>query len=422
MTEQDKAQKLAEWLAAPAGAAPPEGLDPEVLAAVVALRPERAPAPRVSFDEIVSTVQSGPFVAANNNVGMPAPVSRRRGWFMVFVSSGAFAAAAVGLIFVPIAYSVLSSRMSSMEQVAPAADEALAPAPAAPSPEGGGVPEMQAQAPAVPLADTPARAVDDAAAPAGGAALPAADKEVANREERKAEDQAPPAEPGAVAPIAEAASSGDADRPTDLLEALGYTEAAPAPAPPPAKPAAAPAQEAARAPTTSMTTGASTSTPPPSANAGKGATKSKASVAEDEADLGRADDEKQQSSRLKKDASDGVWAARDAAIPTDYNSSWYTKYPDVAAVYARGDFSTLLEDSRSDVAMDAAWRAATAWRAGGDSGRALSTVQAALRKSKANTVFRSNLLLLQGDLYTESDRFSSATEAWNEAARLNRAR
>lgn len=61
MTEDTQARRLAEWLAAPAGTDPPEDLDPEVLAAVYALRPDRAPAPRLGIDAILASVSSGPF-------------------------------------------------------------------------------------------------------------------------------------------------------------------------------------------------------------------------------------------------------------------------------------------------------------------------------------------------------------------------
>lgn len=61
MTEDVQARRLAEWLAAPAGTDPPEDLDPEVLAAVFALRPDLAPAPRVGIDAILASVSTGPF-------------------------------------------------------------------------------------------------------------------------------------------------------------------------------------------------------------------------------------------------------------------------------------------------------------------------------------------------------------------------
>ncbi|MES2643636.1 MAG: hypothetical protein V4850_29390 [Myxococcota bacterium] len=59
--DEIKAQRLAAWLSSPAGTAPPEDLDPEVLGAVWALAPDRAPAPRVSIDDIFSLVTEGPF-------------------------------------------------------------------------------------------------------------------------------------------------------------------------------------------------------------------------------------------------------------------------------------------------------------------------------------------------------------------------
>jgi hypothetical protein len=63
MSDETQAQALAEWLAAPPGTAPPSGLDPEVIEAVYALRPEMAPAPRVSVEDILADVVSGPVSA-----------------------------------------------------------------------------------------------------------------------------------------------------------------------------------------------------------------------------------------------------------------------------------------------------------------------------------------------------------------------
>jgi len=53
---------LAQWLDAPTS--DPEGsLDPEVLEAVYALRPDLAPAPRVSADDILASITEGPLAA-----------------------------------------------------------------------------------------------------------------------------------------------------------------------------------------------------------------------------------------------------------------------------------------------------------------------------------------------------------------------
>ncbi|MFN7143313.1 MAG: hypothetical protein ACK4YP_06020 [Myxococcota bacterium] len=68
MDDETKAQRLAEWLSSPPGTAPPEDLDPEVLGAVYALLPDRAPAPRVTLDDILAGVTTGPFAPAPGEV------------------------------------------------------------------------------------------------------------------------------------------------------------------------------------------------------------------------------------------------------------------------------------------------------------------------------------------------------------------
>lgn len=61
MNERHQAELLSRWLAAGAKGEPPPGLDPDTVAAVWALRPELAPAPRVSVDDILAGLSSGPF-------------------------------------------------------------------------------------------------------------------------------------------------------------------------------------------------------------------------------------------------------------------------------------------------------------------------------------------------------------------------
>ena len=55
MTEQEQAEALAAWLAQPAGTAPPDGLDPEVVESVYALQPERAPVPSLTAPSLFSS-------------------------------------------------------------------------------------------------------------------------------------------------------------------------------------------------------------------------------------------------------------------------------------------------------------------------------------------------------------------------------
>ncbi len=73
MNDEIKAQRLAAWLSSPAGTDPPEDLDPEVLGAVWALVPDRAPTARVSLDDILGAVTTGPF--ASEAPGVEAPTT-----------------------------------------------------------------------------------------------------------------------------------------------------------------------------------------------------------------------------------------------------------------------------------------------------------------------------------------------------------
>lgn len=67
-TESHQAELLARWLSeSPPGAirsAPPSGLDPDVVDAICALRPDRAPTPRVGIDDILLEVADGPLAEA----------------------------------------------------------------------------------------------------------------------------------------------------------------------------------------------------------------------------------------------------------------------------------------------------------------------------------------------------------------------
>ena len=58
MSIEHEAEKLAQWLEANPGTLPPEGLDPEVIEAVYALRPDLAPAPTIDLNDIFDTVQA----------------------------------------------------------------------------------------------------------------------------------------------------------------------------------------------------------------------------------------------------------------------------------------------------------------------------------------------------------------------------
>ena len=59
MNQEEQAKLLAEWLAHP-GESPPDALDTDVVEAMISLRPELAAPPRVSVDDILAGVTTGP--------------------------------------------------------------------------------------------------------------------------------------------------------------------------------------------------------------------------------------------------------------------------------------------------------------------------------------------------------------------------
>jgi hypothetical protein len=64
MNEDNQAKELARWLEGESGAAPPEGIDPEVLEAIYALKPAQAPPPSLTVDDILMGVTSGPLATS----------------------------------------------------------------------------------------------------------------------------------------------------------------------------------------------------------------------------------------------------------------------------------------------------------------------------------------------------------------------
>jgi len=72
--DEASVQGLVSWLEAHPGQEPPAQLEVEVVEAVYALRPDLAPAPRVDLDDIFGAVRSGPFAAAATAATATAPV------------------------------------------------------------------------------------------------------------------------------------------------------------------------------------------------------------------------------------------------------------------------------------------------------------------------------------------------------------
>lgn len=103
MTEQQQAELLAAWLADP-NAPIPDGLDPDVVEAVIALHPERAPAPRVTADSILALVEEGPLApTVVEPPPLPAPANQGGNlWKWALAGSSGLVAAALALVVVGV--------------------------------------------------------------------------------------------------------------------------------------------------------------------------------------------------------------------------------------------------------------------------------------------------------------------------------
>lgn len=527
-TEETNARLLAEWLAAPAGTPPPEGLEDEVVAAVYAMRPDRAPAARVSMDDIFAAVTTGPFSAAASTAPsttppeaeFPAGASGRtqggqrraagpaRGesgvverppkrrpsrWWMAPAVGLSLAAAAALMLVIPVAGHYLSPSEGKMaEEAARSVAVSAAPspaAPAAPAAPTGGAPEA---APRVDAPDATAelQSVAPAAAPAlAGAKTGASDgwipemgdgqgavaqggeqaKDDLSRlgylDDRKEEaakkpaalEPPPPAEAPAPRPAATAAPApkvaaspppvsapapaakpapepaggiaemeSSRERVTEKKSAmdedygdadeapLAKAQSAPAKAQDKAKVATKSSAKPAPTPSRSAGPGGATGAPAPTMSSG---TKAVADV--------EMDDEAQEESAVNP---------RDAAVPHDYAASWYSSRGDIAPAYAAADalraagkteeaikaWTALISNPDPNVGQDAAYRAASLLRS--NPSRGLSLIAQGLARSSANTVYRSNLLLLKGDLLKGQGDSAGAAAAWAEGAKLNAAR
>ena len=146
MNENQEAQALARWLEEHPGEKPPPDVDPEVVEALYALRPDLAPPPNVRIEDIFAAVESGPFktpkgredditeevvsLAAERAKRVPnevAPASsapaRKTPWWSA-PGMGALAAAALALVVIlPTAGILLTQKTADME-AAPASEAA----------------------------------------------------------------------------------------------------------------------------------------------------------------------------------------------------------------------------------------------------------------------------------------------------------
>jgi hypothetical protein len=162
VSENHEAQALARWLEEHPGQAPPADVDPEVLEALYALRPDLAPAPSFSIEDVLDTIESGPFARRDEAGGVVSlaaerarrgthdaaaasqpPAAKRRVPWWAAPGVGALAAAAIALVVILPTAGILLTRKGADTIVAKQAQEVAAPA-AAPSPAGTASPEQPA--------------------------------------------------------------------------------------------------------------------------------------------------------------------------------------------------------------------------------------------------------------------------------------
>ncbi|MBN1337617.1 MAG: hypothetical protein JXB39_16820 [Deltaproteobacteria bacterium] len=350
-----QASRLARYLEERPGAALPDGVDPEVLEALWVIRPDLAPAPRVTVEEILSGVTAGPFASE----GVPltlrprteAPRARVRPRFVAWGSGiGALAVAALALVVVrphlprDIPESALPPPPSPVaEAPAPPADEALE-APAAPQT----VPASTQAPPLRPAERTIPEVLPAAPAPIGEAprALPIPEVPAPG-------DESIEARGGLSAGFAESIEKG---------EGLGRSAQASAPS-------AAPVESALRVP-----------------------------AASDEGVYGWPHDAASPApaERLRANA---------AEMPPDADDA----VEGLAPLLAR------LEDPDPTVAQDAALRAARLQLEAGLPTAALVTVDRGLARDVRATALRARLLALRGAILAALGRHDEAAEAYRAA-------
>jgi hypothetical protein len=444
-------------------------VDPELIGVVYQLRPDRAPKPRVSIEEILAGVKEGPLSVkepeSTSSRGTPGlrngqgPVSRpgsstgtsrTKGalprWVVPVLGIGATAALAA-MIVIPLAGGLAFK--NSSEEVVAAAPPASIPEAAPREPELASTAPARAEAPAQPaelaadaIAPNTYKADPEGTVSAGPATTvaqgtkskeaPLTENDAPRTPEESARKGMPP-EPPINPPTSPIASTGgNTELEVDpneqaMAEALGYLE-------PEAPKAAAPPI----AQTTSVEAGRSAAreedredSKPKSRNNTRSAPVAEAvppAGYSGEDEVADADDALAGAEK-KAESSRVIW-------PLDYNESWYAAYPDVAAVYAKAAehegkkewtqaamlYRDLMGDARSFVAQDAAYRCARAWWQGGQSGTALKAIEEGLQKSAANTPYRARLYALKGDILSAQGKTQEAEEARSQAAALNEGR
>ncbi|MCP4807015.1 MAG: hypothetical protein GY913_26795 [Proteobacteria bacterium] len=450
MTPEKQASLLAEWLEKPPGTAPPEGVDSDALEAIYALRPELAPAPRVSIDDILAGVSEGPFsrtaevpiartaevpiseapteiedeviVEADPETGRGEVVdfaAARRRRTRVWGAIGTMAAAALILFTVLPAddgFENLAKEAPTADPVAQVASpEAVQTAEDYDRPnedlaeldaleEGEATPARPAKQERtgrydalknLSSADMDAGDLSDGLAPSGGGASYGPAPEELHLEDAEQKAAEPDPEPA--------------------LAGLGYVEAEEAQdeAAYDTLDVAQPAASESRKTRSSWGNREKDESPKSSSRASSSTTAGSSAY-----DAPAAEPEP-----IPSDLD----ALRAAAFPSDYSASWYLRALDdagldrVDAAISSGDYASLISDPDPRVGQDFAGRAAQE-AASSSSSNALGYVNEGLRRSSANTPFLSRLYALQGQILEAQGDVEGAKAAYTNAANLNRAR
>jgi hypothetical protein len=225
-TEEHQAQALERWLESPPGTPPPEGLDPDVVEAILALRPDRIPTARVTAEEILGAIQTGPLMSPHAQANRPHASWRAR-WAYGGVAA-VLAAAVVGVLILP--------NLAPMAEAPPDLGVSERLQVAAPVEDLHDEPQLREDAESSPHTPSPRSAPAPAPAPqrSGRGASPTADVPPA-----RATADAAPSQPAVASPPPAVSTASSSD------SAPGAS--APVVASPPAPSAAAAAPEPARA-------------------------------------------------------------------------------------------------------------------------------------------------------------------------------
>jgi len=428
MNEQEQAELLAAWLEDPSSGTP-TGLDPDVVEGVVALHPELAPAPRLSADDILGEVRTGPLAnpmptgasvgAAPEDAPTQGSSVRRRPWWLAAVGIGGVGSlvAAAALLLV-----VSSALLPSAPDREMASSE---PIQAAPIPARDGVAlgdtglEGSARGPKVrPRPQTRPRPRPQVASKPKA---PALDDAVAMEDDF---DDRIDAEPNFAAGGGDVES--DLDQASAIPEVRGGQGLADQPAQQPARAASPrPAEEAPPA-----------APPPPPADAAEleeyeseaikapstaGATSGSRRQSrrdfESKKELDRPSARQKQKERHKSKPDRVRGNRASSAAPSDDAAP---QAAPIAEVASTGPAPSLAQQARvgAEQATSPEIQAALAQLSTGDPRAALAAAEAGLATHTANTAVRQRLLVLKADALTQLGDISSARSAYQQAIAL----